>query len=770
MFHQPQHNVSVSRPWAAVSVCLLAACFLGYAAYRSGMFFDGLFYRWEALLCALAAARLLTKRWMRQNASRRPGTMPISHGAIAGICALTFLYALSLLGRPASVQGTLEQILRWSAYGAYLVLLLDAARLRGFAPVWTSALLLSGHFAVFGALAGWLGWLHFPDIVMRTGDSELSATGARLAGFFQYANMLGAVAGALLLWQWSLLVQGSGFWPRLLARVGAVPYALVLLLTESRGAWIAAAAGWLLGLLVIGAPHRRRWLLLSAWTMLLAGLAYRLVYRTGAALTGEGALAPGGAGYRAAAGLLPEAAAESGLLHRVLELWPGSAAAGVVAVIAAAVAGAAGLRLLEAARLTRRRGALLVWLVPPLCAALLAALLPAALHGRIGAHYETGAARMLFYRDALALAQQAPLLGQGGGVWRTLFQSVQSRPYAGSEVHSGYLDTLLNTGAAGLAVLTVMACSLCLMLWKQNRALLAPVLTLLLHAAVDIDMSYGYYWLLLFGLAAAGAAAPAGEANGIADPGEGAGSSAAAPAGEASGIADPGEGAGSSAAAPGGEASGIASPGGVAGSSAARRAAALLAALWLAAASLGGWQLDRAQRLREAAAAASGSARIALLRAAVAANPAWTRIRTDLAQLVPPGERASLLAAGLRYEPQSAPLQWELGETYAELGDLPRAEAALRAAARLDRFGSAKRTEALQVLERLAQRQLAAGSAGAARQTALAALSLYSAYAELDREVRGMSHPANGRRFALTAEAEQTASRCLELLRRTEKG
>ena len=69
---------------------------------------------------------------------------------------------------------------------------------------WLSAAMeAAGAFVIWGALAGWMGWISFPAIVMTTGDSQLSAIGARLSGFVQYPNFLGAVMSAYLVWFWS---------------------------------------------------------------------------------------------------------------------------------------------------------------------------------------------------------------------------------------------------------------------------------------------------------------------------------------------------------------------------------------------------------------------------------------------------------------------------------------------------------------------------------------------------------------------------------------
>lgn len=91
------------------------------------------------------------------------------------------------------------------------------------------------------------------------------------------------------------------------------------------------------------------------------------------------------------------------------------------------------------------------------------------------------------------------LAGARGETWRSSYLAAQSRPYVGSQVHSGYLDILLNLGFAGLAAILLMLLAAGWLLAKSSPRLLPPFLVIVLHSAVDFDWSYGLIWLLLFG-------------------------------------------------------------------------------------------------------------------------------------------------------------------------------------------------------------------------------------------------------------------------------
>lgn len=340
---------------------------------------------------------------------------------------------------------------------------------------------------------------------------------------------------------------------------------------------------------------------------------------------------------------------------------------------------------------------------------------------RLTGHLETAASRLLFYQDGWRMFLDRPWFGYGGDSWRTMLTAYQSEPYVGNEVHSGYLAMLLDTGIVGFTLLLLMIGISLRALWKSEKAAVAPAAVLLAHALIDFDWSYAFVWLLM--IAWLQAHAP----------------SLQAPAGRAGG------------------------PGAWA-----RLGRASLAALLAAGAAAGLWAATRsdaaAQAYGEAATAPSPEARAAHLRAALDANPAYARIRLGLAPLLPLAERASLLAAGLRYEPQSAPLRLQLGIAYAELGDVAQARSSLREALRLDRYSREGHTAALAAMANLAESRQEADDAGAAREAAAAGAAFYASYRELARHVAAMEHPANDRQFALTVAAQYHAARCLLIL------
>ncbi|MDZ4910390.1 O-antigen ligase domain-containing protein, partial [Clostridium perfringens] len=112
----------------------------------------------------------------------------------------------------------------------------------------------------------------------------------------------------------------------------------------------------------------------------------------------------------------------------------------------------------------------------------------------------TLSARRLMYSDAWQLARSSLWRGRGGETWRQSYLAIQSQPYVGAEVHSGYMDILLNAGVIGLLLVLVLVSFIVTGLIAVNSRLMPAAFVLIGHAAVDFDWSFGLVWLLLLWL------------------------------------------------------------------------------------------------------------------------------------------------------------------------------------------------------------------------------------------------------------------------------
>ncbi|MEK0317101.1 O-antigen ligase family protein [Cohnella sp. 56] len=690
------------RLFTTIAGGALFAGALGWAAYRQGLFYDTASYRFEAALLIAAACA-----WACAAAAVRR-RLPLWALTPLGLAAA---YGLAWLAGPVSVHGTADSLLRWCAYGAWLSLAALFMLRSGGRAAGHAALHASGLYVVWGGLAGWYGWIRFPDIVYRSSDAALTMTGARLAGFLQYPNAFGAVAAFFALALWQLLDRPQRA-VRLFAALALVPALTALLLAESRGAMLALAAGGAVALAAAQRRDRRGYGLAAAGLAAVgAAFAASVAFRAmEAGAPGEGAWALGAAtaAFAAVAMLLrpPESCAPpparlAARLRRLLTgAWGGAAVFAVCAAISCAL------------------------LVPA----------DASSGSRAEGNLETAGARTLYYADALRMFADRPLLGAGGEAWRMQVGLYQSGPYIGNEVHSGYLEVLIDTGAVGSAALLVMLAVFAARLARiRARAVWGPAAVLLLHAAVDFDWSYAYVWLLLLYWLALHLSQPSPAPSPV------------RPLAPARPVAP----------------------------AAIRSARLVLPPLLL----LGVAAAAVPQALHGAAAAGayeaaraaqSDAARLELLREAQRDSPSWNRPRLEAAALLPADERAAWLEAGLRYEPASASVRYALGMAYADTGDVRAAEAHLREALRLARFDRDAQNAVIARFAELAQMLADDGDADGARLAGDAGVGFFERYRELyARQYAGRTNPWYGTELFVSAKVN--AARCALLAGRRDE-
>ncbi len=123
-------------------------------------------------------------------------------------------------------------------------------------------------------------------------------------------------------------------------------------------------------------------------------------------------------------------------------------------------------------------------------------------------------ARLVYFADALKMIKERPLSGWGGGGWFSGYHSFQSYNYTSTTVHNHYLQVWVEAGTLGLLAFLVPCLFLCrglLHLYRirtthaadaETWAIGTAAIAIVLHAAIDFDLSFSSIALFLWALLA----------------------------------------------------------------------------------------------------------------------------------------------------------------------------------------------------------------------------------------------------------------------------
>ncbi|MDQ0890941.1 O-antigen ligase [Paenibacillus sp. V4I9] len=117
--------------------------------------------------------------------------------------------------------------------------------------------------------------------------------------------------------------------------------------------------------------------------------------------------------------------------------------------------------------------------------------------------------RGTFYKDAVKLWSDYPIIGAGGGAWASLYEKYQNNPYTSRQAHNFALQYLVEAGALGF--LAFIGFVIAVMVFyirsyikssqeKRDLHFLFFIVTisLLVHSMIDFDLSYVYLGAILF--------------------------------------------------------------------------------------------------------------------------------------------------------------------------------------------------------------------------------------------------------------------------------
>ncbi len=121
-------------------------------------------------------------------------------------------------------------------------------------------------------------------------------------------------------------------------------------------------------------------------------------------------------------------------------------------------------------------------------------------------------ARFSFYKDAFKIIKDYPIFGAGGGGWVALYKMYQSYQYHSTQAHNYFMQLWIEVGTIGLILFTAF---ILLFLYKAYRsyrnsdeinvkliisALTVSVISILLHAVIDFDLSLAAITFVLWAI------------------------------------------------------------------------------------------------------------------------------------------------------------------------------------------------------------------------------------------------------------------------------
>ncbi|MFF2911637.1 O-antigen ligase family protein [Paenibacillus sp. NPDC057934] len=504
---QSKGSTQIESPiWVLVIVLIL---FLIWAPFQIGLFngYRGDFEK--SIYISVLVSLLMMLGWIALNTTKFKITEQRDLILLAAVL-LPVTYNLSLLVA-VSNYSAMNMMLIQSMFAAIFIIsiyLLKQARIN---IILQHSLLTIAYFIVAFGILNWLGsWELAGNLVgwfsesVRGGKYNdavmIDSNGLRLTSIFQYANTYAAFLMAFLFVAVFALVRSRKGYAGLAHGFMLVPIIVSILLTLSRGGLVILPVVFILLLLFLKPLQQILWIvhlgiagiisLIIAAPVTSAGIALNEVYTSPAALKGWGYLLGGS--------LI--AAVLSWVIQRYIAPWLGR----------------------KLGRLdTRKRSGLWIPLGSVMLVGIIAFLfigtsikniLPANMETRlenINFNQHSVLERITFYKDAIKVVKEYPILGTGGGGWSSLYEHYQNNPYISHQVHNFFLQYLIEVGILGFIVF------MSFILYIFYKYLIAYVkresdeynngffyliiaLSILLHSLLDFNLSYAFMGILVF--------------------------------------------------------------------------------------------------------------------------------------------------------------------------------------------------------------------------------------------------------------------------------
>ncbi|AWP25478.1 O-antigen polymerase [Paenibacillus vortex V453] len=364
-----------------------------------------------------------------------------------------------------------------------------------------------GQGRTVGAIAKW-----FSNTVLNgtyTYAVMTDSNGLRLTSVFQYANTYAAFLMAFLFAAVFFVTTSRKWYSQAFHSFMLVPIIVSLLLTLSRGGLVMLPVVFILLLLFLKPAKQLLWILYCG----IAGVASLIISKpvTELGLSLNEAFSSSGAlkGW----GILLVTSAIVGLLGWVIQ-----------SLIAPKLEKAlSNWSIKKTSNLWIPLGSVIIGglLIILFMGTGLKNILPQSISVRlenINFNQHSVLERFTFYKDAMKVLADYPIIGAGGGAWASLYEQYQNNPYTSRQAHNFFLQYLIEVGIVGFVIFMSF---ILYIFFKYIRGYikgskderhshflyLIIVLSILIHSILDFNMSYVFMGILVFlglgGMAAA---------------------------------------------------------------------------------------------------------------------------------------------------------------------------------------------------------------------------------------------------------------------------
>ncbi|WP_249900988.1 O-antigen ligase family protein [Paenibacillus sp. PK3_47] len=423
---------------------------------------------------------------------------------------LPVTYALSLFVA-ASHYMAMNLLFIQSMYVAIFIIALYLLKQKQLNVVIQNAVLAVAYFIVGFGLLNWLGGSRLAGSLVgwfsntvRDGiylDAVMTdSNGLRLTSIFQYANTYAAFLMAFLFVAVFALIRSKKWYGTLTHGFMLVPIIVSLLLTLSRGGLVMLPVVFILLLLFLKPAQQILWILHLAVSGIASlvvtspltnlGIELNAAFTSPAAIKGwtyllGASLVVAGLGWVIQRFVAP-------WLHEKLGSWESLKLSGLwlpigstvlVGIVAFLLIGTGVRNILPANMATRLEN--------------------------INFQQHSVLERFTFYKDALKVVKDHPILGAGGGGWASLYEQYQNNPYTSRQAHNFFLQYLIEVGILGFIVFMSF---IGYIFYKYIRGYikrekdefdngffyLIIALSILVHSLLDFNLSYAFMGILVF--------------------------------------------------------------------------------------------------------------------------------------------------------------------------------------------------------------------------------------------------------------------------------